>query len=169
MSVIVHKTSDFAVMQDGDRLSILEFSGKRMAVLLIATGNGLIFEFVDSDRSKIRCPVVVADLGEPLDKALLEKATDLIGFSVETDQLVFIGSFEPKPDILQTKISVYYVDARTQFGRTTLHFAPYMPFRFLPMMGDTLTCGLSMSAIMLAVARGKLDIDSANFGSNLFS
>lgn len=169
MSVVVHKTSDFAVMQDGEHLSILEFSGKRMAVLLIATGNGLIFEFVDSDRSKIRCPVVVADLGESLDKALSEKATELLGYSVETDQLVFIGSFEPKPDILQTKISVYYVDARTQFGRTTLHFTPYMPFRFLPMMGDTLTCGLSMSAIMMAVARGKLDIDSTNFGSNLFS
>lgn len=48
MSVIVHKTSDFAVMQDGDRLSILEFSDK----------------FVDSDRSQIQCPVVVAGLGK---------------------------------------------------------------------------------------------------------
>lgn len=36
MSVVVHKTSDFAVMQDGDRLFILEFSDKRMAVLHIA-------------------------------------------------------------------------------------------------------------------------------------
>lgn len=162
MSVIIHKTSDFAVMQDGDHLSILEFSGKRMAVLLIAAGNGLIFEFIDSDRSKIRCPVVIADLGEPLDRA--EKLLDC---PVETDQLVFVGSFEPKPDILQTKISVYYIDARTQFGRTTLYFSPYMPFRFLPMMGDALTCGLSMSAIMMAVARGKLDVSSTNFGSIL--
>lgn len=169
MSVIVHKTSDFAVMQDGDHLSILEFSGKRMAVLLIATGNGLMFEFTDRVLHKIRCPLVVADLGESLDRALVEKANDFLSAKIETDQLVFLGCFEPKPDILQTQISVYFVDAREKFGATNDKYTVYMPFGFLPKIGDALTCGLSLSAIMMAIARGKLDIESSDFVPNLFS
>lgn len=169
MSVIIHKTSDFAVMQDGDHLSILEFSGKRMAVLLIATGNGLMFEFTDSVLHKIRCPLVVADLGESLDRALVEKASDFLNSKIETDQLVFLGCFEPKPDILQTQISVYFIDARGMFGATSDKYTVYTPSHFMSKIGDTLTCGLSLSAIMMAIARSKLDIDGPDFCSNLFS